>query len=88
MLMSKIFLHTSGYEGQSTVIIEALAAGLTVVCFDVGRLHAEGKIWVCKDKEEMQQKLKQLLASSLSFEQLVLYTAGDTVREFFKLYEI
>ncbi len=88
MQKSKIFLHTSSYEGQSTVIMEALASGLNIVCFDVGRVHAEGKIWICKDKMEMLVKLKGLLSSLLTYEPVVLLTNDDMVRAFFKVYEI
>lgn len=88
MQRSKIFLHTSGYEGQSTVIMEALANGLNIVCFDIGRAHVEGKIWVCKDREEMVQKLKELLLSPQSHDPIILLTNEDMVRAFFKVYEI
>jgi len=88
MQKSKIFLHTSSYEGQSTVIMEALATGLSIVCFDVGRVHAEGKVWVCKDKMEMLLKLKELLSSLLTYEPVVLLTNEDMAKAFLKVYEI
>lgn len=88
MQQSKIFLHTSSYEGQSTVIAEALANGLTVVCFDVGRTHVKDKIWVCADKQNMLNKLKELLALSLSYEPVITATTDDMVNSFFKLYAI
>ena len=55
---SKILLHTSAFEGQSTVMLEALAMGLDVVCFDVGRLDVPGKIFTCNSKEEMVEKIQ------------------------------
>ncbi len=85
---SKIFLHTSGYEGQSTVMMEALAAGLTVVCFDVGRLHIENKVVVCQGKEEMVMQLKRLLLASLDFKPAVVRIADDMVNDFMKVYEL
>lgn len=36
MLRTKVLVHTSRYEGHSTVISEALACGCRVVCFAVG----------------------------------------------------
>ena len=57
MEQSKILLHTSAYEGQATVITEALAAGMTVVCFDVGRIADHEKIKICQNTEEMRQFL-------------------------------
>jgi glycosyltransferase involved in cell wall biosynthesis len=88
MQRSKIFLHTSSYEGQSTVIMEALANGLHIVCFDIGRIHVDGKIWACHTKDEMLQKLKELLSSPLTYEPIILLTNEDMVREFLKVYEI
>jgi glycosyltransferase involved in cell wall biosynthesis len=85
MNKSKIFLHTSSYEGQSTVIMEALAMGLTVVCFDVGRVH-HAKINACGSKEEMVQKLKALLSTNLDFKPQILLSSEDTVKEFVKVY--
>lgn len=84
---SKIFLHTSSYEGQSTVIMEALAMGLPVVCFDVGRMHAEGQILVCKDKEEMIVELGRLLTKEIKYEPFIR-TSDDMVNDFAKVYEL
>jgi|SRR6185312_5269769 len=88
MQKSKILLHTSSYEGQSTVMMEALACGLTVVCFDVGRVHAKDRIVVCQDKDDMLYTLKNLLSSTLSYEPLILQTNDDMVKNFFKVYAI
>ncbi|HTB30690.1 MAG TPA: glycosyltransferase, partial [Bacteroidia bacterium] len=87
MQRSKIFLHTSSYEGQSTVIMEALASGLNIVCFDIGRADVKDRIWACRDKDEMLLKLKELLSSKLTYKPVVLLTNEDMVREFFKIYE-
>jgi glycosyltransferase involved in cell wall biosynthesis len=88
MHKSKILLHTSAYEGQSTVIMEALANGLNIVCFDIGRIHVDGKIWVCKNKHEMVIQLKKMLSTPLNHEPAILLTNDDMVREFLKVYEI
>lgn len=87
MNKSKIFLHTSGYEGQSTVIMEALAMGLTVVCFNIGRIHVDGKIVVCNDKNEMVEQLKKLLSSQLNHAPVIVRTTDDMANDFMKLYE-
>jgi len=87
MNRSKIFLHTSSFEGQSTVIMESLAMGLPVICFDVGRMHAD-KITICEDKNTMIEKVGALLSSEPDHKALVLYTMTDTVKEFIKLYEL
>lgn len=83
---SKIFLHTSSYEGQSTVMMEALAAGLPVVCFDVGRLDLQGKLFACRDKAEMVKSLKSLLNSKIDYNSGLKRSAEDMVRDFVKIY--
>lgn len=83
---SKIFLHTSSYEGQSTVMMEALAAGLPVVCFDVGRLDLQGKLFACRDKDEMVKTLKSLLSSKIDYKTTLKRSADDMVRDFTKIY--
>jgi glycosyltransferase involved in cell wall biosynthesis len=87
MNRSKIFLHTSSYEGQSTVIMEAISLGLPVVCFDVGRVDNE-KIKVCRDKDEMVIKLKELFSQKIDYSPAIVLTTEDTVRKFIKLYGI
>lgn len=91
MRKSKILLHTSGYEGQSNVIMEALGCGLDIVCFDVGRIHTEGKIWACKDKTEMINRLKAMGKMNFlpeSTAPVILHTNQDMAREFLKVYGI
>ena len=44
MNKSKIFLHPSTYEGQCTAIMEALAMGCIVVCFNIGIIPVDGKV--------------------------------------------
>jgi glycosyltransferase involved in cell wall biosynthesis len=84
---SKIFLHTSTYEGQSTVISEALACGLNVVCFDIGRIDVKDKVNVCKTEREMIEILKKLLSSELTYKPALLRTPEDMVNDFMKVYE-
>ena len=61
MSHAKILLHTSASEGQSTVISEALSAGLYVVCFDVGRVMDHPKIIICHTETEMLTAMKNIL---------------------------
>ncbi len=86
---SKILLHTSSYEGQGMVMMEALACGMTVVCFDVGRVLSNEKMFVCMDKEMMLLKLKELLSNDdFNFDPIELQTMDNTVKIFAKIYEI
>ena len=63
MRKSRILLHTSEYEGQGYVLIEALAAGMSVVCRDVGYTGESPNAYRCKSLQEMVAVLKRLLAS-------------------------
>jgi len=86
MKKSKILLHTSFYEGQSTVISEALSCGTHVVCFDVGRITDHQKINVCANETEMLKKLSALLHQShLDFSTVIPFTMSDTVRAYSKI---
>lgn len=87
MNRSKILLHTSHYEGQSTVMLEALAMGLKVVCFNVGRVNS-ANIKVCIDKEVMIAQIRTLLSQSSEYKPEVLQTSDETVKEFYKLYSV
>jgi len=83
---SKILLHTSSFEGQSTVMMEALAMGTNIICFDVGRMNHSEKIVACTTKEEMTERLKDCLQTGqLTFEPII-YSMDNTVNEFVKLY--
>lgn len=82
---SKILLHTSLAEGQAAVFSEALYCGLSVVCFDVGRIDDNHKMFVCESENEMAAKLNELLSADLNFEPVLLRTIDDTVNDCIRL---
>jgi glycosyltransferase involved in cell wall biosynthesis len=85
---AKLLLHTSRFEGQSTVMMEALASGTHVVCFDVGRFDEPSMIHVCLDKEKMILVLKELLGGKeLSHTPVVLQSTATMVSSFMALYQ-
>lgn len=86
MKASSIFLHTSSYEGQATVFVEALYCGMEVVCFDVGRLHSNENMVVCKDRYEMEATIKQSLRDKKERKQVLVQSMDDTVKEIVALY--
>lgn len=86
MYQSKIFLHTSTYESQGYVFLEALYCGLTVVCFDVGLVEQSDKMIVCANQEEMLENLEILLKSKLNYQHTLMKSIDETVKEFQKLY--
>jgi glycosyltransferase involved in cell wall biosynthesis len=83
MQQSKILLHTSSYEGQSTVITEALASGMYVLCFDVGRIGSHSKLIVCESFSEMAAQASELLnRQTLDYAPVVLFTERETVHRY------
>ena len=61
MRSSKILLHTSLYEGQGYVFLEALASGMRVVCRDVGYTGNGREAYRCSSTGEMAAVLRKLL---------------------------
>ena len=88
MQRAKILLHTSSYEGFSTVCLEALYAGAHVVSF----CDPEGlpvKNWhVVKDEEEMiGRSLAILQDPHTDYRPVQLHTMDDSAREMMALFD-
>jgi glycosyltransferase involved in cell wall biosynthesis len=86
MSKSRILLHTSRYEGQGYVFLEALGSGMRVVCRDVGYTGTGKGAYRCKSNEEMVEVLKTLLESSLTPLDSDVIGIDDTVRTFENIY--
>jgi glycosyltransferase involved in cell wall biosynthesis len=87
MKSSSIFLHTSYYEGQATVFVEALYCGMNVVCFDVGRLHSKEQMFICSNEQEMLEALLKLLTyKNILRKNILLQSMDDTVKTIVNLY--
>ena len=86
MMQSKIFLHTSAYESQGLVFLEALYCGLFVVSFDTGYIPNSKRISLCRYKNEMVNEIKHLLRSEKKYEPEVFLTIEDTAKKFNELY--
>ena len=86
MERSRILLHPSSYEGFSTVCLEALYAGVSVVSF-CKPMNNEIKNWhVVKSKEEMLEKVEALLGSNIKSERVKVYTMEEIVHQVMTLY--
>ncbi|MDR3681799.1 MAG: glycosyltransferase family 4 protein [Flavipsychrobacter sp.] len=88
MQRTKIFLHTSNYEGFGTVCLEALHAGAHVVSFtqpmDVTIPHWHH----VSNKDEMVMKVKELLTDELTpFYSVTPYKADDVAIAMMALFE-
>ena len=86
MLRSKVFLHTAQYESQGYVFLEALFAGLPVVCFDVGYTGPTDRAVRCPSPQAMADTVADLLRTPPPFRREAVITAQETVRAFEPLY--
>ena len=87
MQQSKVFLHTSNYEGFSTVCLEALYAGAHVVSFfrpmekDIEKWH------IVQTKQEMANKaLEILFDSTTEYKPVLAYSMDGVVKQIMHLY--
>ncbi len=88
MAQSKILLHTSSFESQGYVFIEALYCGMSVVSFDLGYLGQTAKALKCGGKEEMLENLRKLLTRKLDYNQVLIKPMAETVKEFLDVYAL
>lgn len=65
MAQSKVLLHTSQYEGQGWVLLEALSYGADVVCFDVGFTMPHPQMHVCQNKQGLEFAVTTALESKV-----------------------
>lgn len=88
MQAAKILLHTSASEGQSTVISEALSAGMYVVCHDVGRIMDHPKIAICTDEAAMLLAMKSILhLPQPDFSPVEILPVEETIKAYTRLIE-
>ena len=88
MQRTRVFLHTSNYEGFGVVCLEALYAGAHVISF-IKPMKPEIPHWhIVLTMEEMTEKARELLSSShLEHDPVCPYLMDDTVREVLQLFE-
>jgi glycosyltransferase involved in cell wall biosynthesis len=87
MQRSRVLLHTSAYEGFSTVCLEALYAGAQVVsfCKPMNRLVPN---WHIVNPAETVEKLLDLLNNRIEGNNSVLlYSMKDSARDMLKLFD-
>lgn len=88
MLRSRVLLHPSTYESQAYVFLEALFAGLDIVCHDVGHAGDSDKVHRCATTEELAAACSRLLRDPQPPRRQDVPTVTDTVRAFESLYGI
>jgi glycosyltransferase involved in cell wall biosynthesis len=84
---AKIFLHTSEYEGNSTVLMEALYAGCQVLSFCRLADRDVENLWICEDATEMVATAERLLATPKPAKRVVFNLMKDSARRIVQLYE-
>lgn len=86
MLQSRLLLHPSRYESQGYVFLEALFAGLHVVCFDVGYTGTSDRVHRCRSAPELISACRRLLREPTARVPQRVPTVEDTVRAFEAIY--
>ena len=85
---ARIFLHTSEYEGFSTVCLEALAAGAHVISFVGPMLGLIAQWHIAQDEEEMLGIAMDLLMQQLPSRAIVPFEMAESVRKMATLFEV
>ncbi len=87
MLRAKIFLHTSCYEGFSTVCLEALYAGCRVISFIQPMQHDIAHWHIVQTKEDMIEKAAGLLQNlKTEYSSVLVYSMDDTAKAVMQLF--
>lgn len=81
MNRAKIFIHPSGYEGHSTVILEALYSGMQVVSMVPVGEKATAQFHLCNDPDEMKLVCGRLLQQPVSHTRVKYSDMADSVRQ-------
>jgi len=88
MQRTKVFLHTSSYEGFSTVCLEALYAGAHVISFCYPLDHLVPHWHVVNSIEEMTAKAIEILQNpDTEHTPVLLYSMDDSAKAVMKLFE-
>lgn len=87
MQRTKIFLHTSAYEGFGSVCIEALYAGAQVVSFVRPMDSWISQWYIVQDKEEMIERIITLLSDDqLEYRSVLPWSMDDSAKKMMQLF--
>jgi len=86
MEQTKIFLHTSAFEGEGFVLLEALGSGCRVISANVGIAPQIEKISVCANKEEMANAVSRVLTGHFIPDRSFPFTIQQTIARYLHLY--
>lgn len=88
MQQSKIFVHSSSFEGSGYVFAEALANGMNIVSFNVGYAQQHPKWFIAKDEEEFLKITERLLSTELEFNPVNIFPLTETINKYASIYGI
>ena len=88
MQRTKVFLHTSSYEGYSTVCLEALYAGAHVISF-CDPIDQQIAQWhIVESVEEMAEKALEILQDpDTAYKPILLHSMDDIARSVMQLFQ-
>ena len=87
MRKSRLFLHTSSYEGFGMVCLEALAEGCNVISFHKSMKQDIDHWLIAENAGDMIREASELLSNPNSLASpKAVFNAGDTVRKIIKLF--
>jgi glycosyltransferase involved in cell wall biosynthesis len=87
MNQSKIFLHTSKYEGNSTVLMEALYNGCEVVSTQSLSINPISGLYVAAGIQDLAYILNDLLLMNKPAKRVIFNTMNDSVNRIVRLFE-
>lgn len=82
---SKVLLHTSNFESQGYVFLEALSKGMSIVSKQVGIATASDRWHIGQDQEELLKGLKQALAHH-DHQALQFIDVNETINNYLRIY--
>jgi 1,2-diacylglycerol 3-alpha-glucosyltransferase len=86
MKKSKIFLHTSLYEGFGFVFAEALSNGMYVFSGSVGAAAPSEKWIIAENNEQFSSAIQQVLNKKMNFEPDNNFSINNTIKSYLDLY--
>ena len=87
MERSKVLVHTSSFESQGYVFLEAMSRGMSIVSFDVGIAIASNKWHVAKSNDDFKSAILNLLSQEKKYIPKYPYLIEGTIESYSKLYE-
>jgi len=86
MSNSKVFLHTSKFEGTGYVFLEALNNGMKIASFKCGVAKESNNWKIATTKIELVSHCEQLLQNTSLNSKTEIYTLSEAINEFLKIY--